>query len=340
MPQYLIGLLAFGMRLKSTLVAALLFTLGCNGGSGDGGPQFPGTVSSEEASSESVEGSSDSSLLDIGSYSSTASSSGDGDGDGMIPDLPEPGDIPEDLCKNIDFLFVVDNSGSMSDNQMNLIMNFPTLLAGVTNYIPTLEDFHLGVVTTDNYSYNEPGCMGLGNLVTQTGNFSSQNDCGPFADGYRFMTHNDTDLTTKFECVANVGTSGNSIERPLDAITSALETWPNSPGACNESFFRPDDALLVIVIITDEDDLADPQNIYSHVTWLKNDSPNEVVVLSLANTGETQACGSFYSSNNVIEFTNKFYYGVVGDVCAPDYAPFLSEAVGWIGTACGYPPVE
>ena len=60
------------------------------------------------------------------------------------PDVPEKFDLntedagtyhdPDgiiDSCKKVDFLFVVDNSGSMSDNQLTLIANYPYFAMGV-----------------------------------------------------------------------------------------------------------------------------------------------------------------------------------------------------------------
>lgn len=267
-----------------------------------------------------------------------------GETSGGIADLPDtkldvaiPGDVGEEICDEIDFLFVIDNSGSMQDNQMNLINNFPQFANNILGLFPN-QDYHVGVITTDPYQYNEPGCQKLGALVTQTGGYNMPMDiCGPYADGYNFMTKAD-DLVTTFTCAANVGTYGSGNEQPLQAMVNALEGFMNSPGQCNESFFRPD-ALLVLVFITDEDEhVGDAQNYYDHLVWLKGD-PTEVVVLTLGVENANQGCG-YQTSDTLIEFTNKFFYGVVGDVCAPDYGPFFQGAVGWIATACGYPPVE
>ena len=321
-------------KVKLSLFLSLLL-VGCSVGSDD--PEFQlstGYQDTDDPGDESDTGDTNGGTTSWSGGWTGGDGDGDGDGDddGILPDpdLPDPGEIDSQLCENVDFLFVIDNSGSMQDEQENLINNFEVLVDGVTSTVPTLQSFHLGVVTTDDYSGNADGCKSLGSLVTQT----HYGVCNPFVDGKRFITENDPDVGGSFECVANLGISGSGSERPLLAAETALEVWPNQPGQCNEDFFRPNDALLVIVFITDEDAPSEPTNAYNHIAWLKGD-PNEVVVLSLVRTDE---CGAYAPSANLINFTNMFYYGFIGDVCAPDYGPFMYEAVGWIGTACGFPP--
>ncbi|MFY0536731.1 hypothetical protein [Nannocystis pusilla] len=52
-------------------------------------------------------------------------------------------------CKKIDFLFVVDNSGSMADEQANLIASFPGFIDTITNTL-SAKDYHIMAVSTDN----------------------------------------------------------------------------------------------------------------------------------------------------------------------------------------------
>ena len=87
--------------------------------------------------------------FDTDGKADSASSANDGDEDsiGSTGDTPifDVGNMPEGPeltpgCGAVDFLFVVDNSGSMSDDQRNLIENFPTLIQGELFRIKTSDN--------------------------------------------------------------------------------------------------------------------------------------------------------------------------------------------------------
>lgn len=161
----------------------------------------------------------------------------------------------------IDTLFVVDNSGSMFAKQERLAAALP-------RYLQTLDaakvDSRMGVVTTD---LDTPSGERSG-LVLAT--FSS---AAPFV-----LTNNNTsacmDSGRAHACVqaaisdasapydmrlsalrtaVGQGTCGSGTEKGIDAIAAALAK--RTAGACNEGFFR-DDARLVVIILSDEEDSA------------------------------------------------------------------------------------
>jgi hypothetical protein len=70
-----------------------------------------------------------------------------------IPDLPPP----EDRCTKIDFLFVVDNSRSMQDEQANLIKSFPGFIDGISQSAQ-LDDYRIMVVKSDSVSKSPSSC--------------------------------------------------------------------------------------------------------------------------------------------------------------------------------------
>src|SRR5262249_43211965 len=110
---------------------------------------------------------------DTAAASNAASSSGapaesdDGDAPkldvGMVsggPDLGKP-----DGCDKIDFLFVVDNSGSMAEEQASLVASFPGFIATIADTVAAT-DFHVMVVDTDEESLSFGSgfvCDGAGN---------------------------------------------------------------------------------------------------------------------------------------------------------------------------------
>src|SRR5690606_30732265 len=120
-------------------------------------------------------------------------------------------------CVKVDLLFVIDNSGSMEDEQANLIAGFPAFVNEIQKELADAESLHIGVVSTDEYEYNDAVCADvLGALVTQTGGEHSSNaPCGPYVSGKRFMTEMDN-LPQRFACAGQVGTDGDGDERPID----------------------------------------------------------------------------------------------------------------------------
>ena len=276
-------------------------------------------------------------------------SEGDTDADdGESLDLPpyDPDGGSGSGCQRVDLLFVVDNSGSMADNQLELIQSFPGFIDGIQGELgEKVDDYHVGVVTTDAYKHNEPGCTALGDLVTQTGGAdSSGKPCGPYADGGRHMSHND-DLAATFACAARVGTEGDGVEKHIDGIRGAL----SPANGCNEGFIR-EDALLVLVIISDEDDTAaplnpasagDPPEWFADVVAAKGGHEQNVSVVSLIGVPPPNTCAQFQAADakRLQEFTQMFTHGFMGDVCAGDYAPILGEAIGVVDSACdGFVP--
>lgn len=249
-------------------------------------------------------------------------------------------------CTAIDFLFVVDNSGSRADEQANLIASFPAFIAGLEASLMQANSLHVGVVTTDVYGSNSPGCDVIGGLVTQTGGTNSSNAvCGPYAAGTNFMTEAD-DLSTAFSCAAQVGTSGSGIERPIDAMLAAIGPDLAMPGMCNEDFLRSD-ALLVLVIITDEWDgpndpeipgsSGEPASWYTDVVAAKGGAADQIVVLSLINYagGPCPPDAAPFDGVHIADFTQMFGpQGILGGICAPDWSPFFDDTLLAIQNAC------
>jgi hypothetical protein len=248
-----------------------------------------------------------------------------------LPDSP----MFDEACGMVDFLFVIDNSGSMSDEQAALVTNFPNFISGIEATLETVKTIHVGVTTTDANFYNVAGCTDIGSLVVKTGgNDSSNAQCGPYKEGANFMTEKD-DLDVAFSCAALVGTDGSADERQMMALVNAVNGTHGGMGQCNEGFIR-EDALLVIVIITDEPDINSPGDAktwFEAVVDAKDGIPENVVVVSLISTPMGN-CG-FEVAWSIAEFTTLFgVNGFMADICLPDFAPVFEEAVGIIDVAC------
>lgn len=239
-------------------------------------------------------------------------------------DLPDDGptDIPATAgCKKADFLFVIDNSGSMADEQANLIASFPGFISTITDTLAA-KDYHIMAVSTDDGAKTglnsscingdcsctpapvccENACGGSGvtcngfqcdNLPLSQCDYEYGTGKTFDADGKhcmlegdrRYMLASQPDLAQAFECIANVGTYGSGDERPMLAALSALSPEQNGPGGCDEGFLR-DDAILVLTFITDEEDDGNgspgaPADWYNAVVAAKNGDEKAVVVLGL-----------------------------------------------------------
>jgi len=251
-----------------------------------------------------------------------------------LADGAEDGSIAHD-CKAVDFLFVIDDSESMGDNQTKLIDNFDTLVDEIESLIPAVEKVHVGVVTTDDYRFNVEGCQDLGSLVVHTGGEdSSRSECGPYAEGHHFMTEQD-DLPASFACAARVGTSGLSDERPLQAAVFAVTSGGDDPDACNGGFVR-DEALLVLFFVTDEDAVMSPSVAYEQIVDLKGGDDRNVVVASLVHVSGL-GCYDVHATEAhlLVGFTGLFEHGFVGAICRDDWAPTVAGVSSVIRRACG-----
>jgi hypothetical protein len=267
----------------------------------------------------------------------------------------------DDSCKKVDLLFVIDDSGSMADEQANLAASVPGFIAAMQQELAETEGYNIGVVTSDLYIYDVTcGPVSIGNLVTRTGGVDSSNQvCDPYASGMRYMTEQDN-LANKFTCAAQVGVSGDGDERPMEAMLTALQPPLAAAGGCNEGFLR-EDALLVVVIIADEEDdheteteacdmtalpgsPGDPGTWFDQLVAVKGDESKIVMVSLVGPDAEAgNMCPALDKCNGgiegaevatrILELTRMFTYGFVGPVC-DDYGPIFQEAIAVIEDAC------
>ena len=304
-----------------------------------------------------------------GSDGPTDTGDGDDEGDGgdgtrfdlgVTPDGPSD-PPPDDGCTKVDFLFVIDHSGSMRDEQVNLVSAFPGFITSIQDTLKEANDYHIGVVATEDYENNGDNCTQMGSLVTATtgAEQSSNMVCSPYAGGARFMTQEEADLNGKFACAAQIGIDGDGDEKPFDAARAALSAPMNGGGGCNEGFLR-DDALLVLVIITDEEDdlepagplsgvgsAGNPPDWYADIIARKADIESNMVVLSIIGHNEPagtnvveSTCAEFDGINGaedaprIVQFTQMFTHWFIGDVCAAGYDEIFMRAISVIEDAC------
>ena len=261
--------------------------------------------------------------------------------------LPQKEPDEPQRCRKVDFLYVVDNSASMVDEQENLARSFVGFSHVVQQTLGDI-DRQIMVVDTDDTNVtdivSETGNMCDGRLGAGTRMSWQGQSCGMPAD-QRFMRNDQTNLEETFSCLAKVGTLGNVDERPMEALLRATgATVSDLDEECNAGFLR-DDALLVITIITDEEDeksKGDPESWKRALLAMKNGNEHALVVLGLL--GDTHVpgglpggpCDPLYASDSprLRHFVEGFELGSLGSVCADDYSEFFAQAVSTIDTAC------
>lgn len=233
-------------------------------------------------------------------------------------------DVFDKVFDGVDVLFVVDDSGSMSEDQQNLAENFGAFLDAASSWGV---DFHLGVVTTDIED------------ATKAGRLQGEPP---------FVTSATASAFTKN---VMVGTSGSGTECGLEAarlalsppLTSDLGTTCQADAECaapakcvagkcggpNVGFLRPQ-AALHVVFVSDEEDYS-PKAHPSYVDFLlglKGEGWGELVKAHAIVGTKALPCLADVAQRYiaVADATG----GKVASICDPDFAKALSDLSGGI----------
>ena len=173
----------------------------------------------------------------------------------------------------VDLLFVVDNSGSMLQEQAAMAEYLGAMIRELVDppdadgdtrpdALP-VEDLHVGVVSTDvgtmgytvstcrNRDVGDDGCL-LHVPSPLVGDCASSYPSFLARDPSNASTYDPERLAGDFACIGTLGTNGCGWEQQLEALRRAVMENQQA-GRCNEGFLRPD-SLLAIVIVTDEND--------------------------------------------------------------------------------------
>jgi hypothetical protein len=209
-------------------------------------------------------------------------------------------------ANSVDVLFVVDNSGSMSDNLRELANSFRVFIQQFDNLGL---NYHIAVTTTD----------------------MDRADAGEFVGPV--ITQQSADPIGEFRAQTNQGAAGSGDERGRDAAWTAL-TAPLVNGA-NSGFLRSN-ANLAIVVVSDEDDSSVNVTVGGFNNWLNNLKGDPTLTSFSGMVGPDNgggigigfACSILGGSDatfapryhDVIDATK----GVWGDICQYQYQPFLT----------------
>ncbi len=260
-------------------------------------------------------------------------------------------------CNAMDIVFVIDDSGSMADEQQNLRDNFPTfvdVLDSFTGDSGEPLDYRVAVTTTGitkNWTY--AGIAG-----------GQQGDDGAFRTGCGlarpWLERGDPGPVDAFACLADVGVGGPLFEMPLEAV--ALATTERVSDGSNAGF-RRQDALLAVIVLTDEEDCsrrddgfavaigqdacaaAEPEASYLSIIDSVAGGRERWALAVIAGTGP-DACfsslGSAMPATRLMSFaTMTGANAVVSSICDGDLATPLATALATFEAACSsFPEVD
>ena len=187
--------------------------------------------------------------------------------------LVEPDPVVEDkvvfdIVKNrdLDLLFVVDNSNSMTGEQTSLAREFPRMTAKFAQAKGGLPNLHLAVISTDlgtgpRIDGQRVACSETGDNGEFQASAPPMESCetpnGQFikdvaTEGGERVRNYNGNIDDVFSCIARLGITGCGFEQPLESMRRALN---GSNGSHNSGFLR-ENARLAVVFVTDEDDCS------------------------------------------------------------------------------------
>ncbi|MCA9704378.1 MAG: VWA domain-containing protein [Myxococcales bacterium] len=327
--------LDLGLGLTLTL-SMLALAPACGGDDGGGGIDFVTATAGSGSDGSSGSGGDSSGTEADAETTATTAEDGESSESGSESGTTDP-PPPSEPCTAVDLLFVVDNSAPMLEEQFRVQGTALAFVQQVQQAIPTLtEDVHVAVITTDDDRFVQPDDTGCG---------------APYEGGNPWMISSSTVLQAELECALALGEQGSPNERPMDMLLGSLSDDRLAPGGLHSGFLR-EDALLVVVVVTNEEDepepdtdwgsAGDPAGWAAALAERKGGYPGNVVVLSLLGTPKPNACPPFQwdgtlgaqLAERLIEFTESFPQGAVGDICAPEYATFMLGVVPGVAAAC------
>ncbi len=195
----------------------------------------------------------------------------------------------------VDLLWVVDNSCSMTEEQQHLSDN---AAAFIDFLVDAGVDYQIGVVTTDS---------------------------GTLQGGVPIIDSATVDPAATFAETVLLGTGGSATEQPLRFGYEAITPPLMEPGGPNEGLIRPD-AGLAVVLLTDEPDQS-PGDAATWIATFEGFKPDPARVAVAGIYGLTTGCANAYAGpkiHDVIVGTG----GTEVSICETDWLPALSAVTG------------
>ncbi len=201
----------------------------------------------------------------------------------------------------VDALFVVDNSCSMSEEQSSLGVNFPAMLRW---FVESGLDYHVGVVSTD---MRDPLQAGRLRVVADL----------------RWVQEDTTGPETIFSSMVEMGTSGDASEQGRAAAYTAIELLADDD---NLGFVRPE-AAMHLTFVSDENDASgdSPISRDEWVSYLLDFRGSRRMVSASSIVGPLTGCPDIGSPGTEYMSVTGAVGGVVWPICSPDWTEVLDE---------------
>ncbi len=256
-----------------------------------------------------------------------------------VPDVPaEHMDVPHEsgrIC-TIDLVFCVDNSTSMQEEirafREDVWPFFAQALIEVSGGVDG-SAFRAAVLDA---------CPEPANFHTR----GRDGECS-FESGEVWMASDSSDLVGEFQCVGDIYTGdaecsgSNDDEQPATVAAISLEPPWHASSRPNGGFMR-DEALLIVIAITDEDEhpvpSASPGDIYERLIAAKDGDVSKMIFLGIGGRGECEGSyGRAHESVMLMAITDYFIAedrGIFWDLCGGRLEDGLTEAMDVISDAC------
>ena len=362
------------MQLTHTAFAMALLVAGCGGSGGESTATTTGITTVHPGSTGPAGSTGSSSSSGAAAESSTTAAPDtalDTSTGSAPPDLPGFETLgPVQGCGKIDLLFVIDDGGyiQVEDGAEDA----KAVRDSTVGFIAAMQeqaadyDLHVMVVKGDPKFVSAGGLKGcckeekpcdvlgtypcdinqveftecdstLGAGVRYpTGFMASNRDCA-LEDGRRYITEAQDDFATAFDCIVNVGRSGDGQEY-LGAMVKAVGPTLNAPDGCNAGFLRPDAMLVVVILAASWDDKSKgtPEGLAASLIAAKDGYIDGIVVVGVLRSVDDfvqSLCGD--APNDLTrQVVEQFPNHVLGSYCAPDMGAHLAKAIDVIASAC------
>jgi hypothetical protein len=191
--------------------------------------------------------------------------------------------------KKLDIVWIIDNSGSMSDEQADLGTNFS---AFIDEFITKDVDFKMAITTTDTSSSTKKGQMVSGSDTKLTSAKAQANE---------------TQFKADFKSLVKVGISGSGYEKGLEASEGFMSKY-------SATWVRPDAYLAVVVLSDEEDQSSKTVEFYTDKLKSYKNEAGLVKVYTIADVMKTNSgSGITTGADRYIEASNRTA-GVVANI--------------------------
>ena len=243
--------------------------------------------------------------------------------DSSLTSTPNPPDLSavtkEDrivqvTVPSVDVLWLIDNSCSMIEEQIALTDNFGKF---IQYFVGSGLDYHIGVVSTDWEDDAQQGKLqGSG--------------------GLKWIDDQVTNPVQVFGDMAVLGTYGSAYEKGRAQVYGALDLNRDTD---NAGFYR-DEAYLMVVAISDEDDSSGVVGAYDYsnipdipaivepvafADWMKGLKKNEEMVSFSSIVGPESGCSTAIEPGTEYLEVTRLVGGIEWSICDPNWDQVLEE---------------